>query len=179
MAASHSFTTATSAAASSSSSSSSASPSSSVSLPYIPFVYRLLLLYLEPVMAINGAAMCMMRPALFLKTFSPVLPYTASSQIIYDQLAATYLFLALIEAVVLRASAELRVWKAVVASLLVSDFVHLWAGAKLMAQEGNVWPVAWRPEDWIVLGTLVGPGLLRLAFLWELGFTRSKLGARA
>lgn len=136
----------------------------------IPLPYRILHLYLEPLMALNGAVLCILHPSTFLSTFSPTRGYTRSSQIIYDQLAATYVFLALVESVVLRSTSELPVWRAVMAALLVSDALHLLAGVRCMSDDGRLWAVAkWRVEDWMAVATLLVPGALRVAFLMGVG----------
>ncbi|PVI03821.1 hypothetical protein DM02DRAFT_640360 [Periconia macrospinosa] len=147
-------------------------PSTTSSTPLtIPLPYRILHLYLEPLMALNGAILCIFNPSLFLSTFSPTLRYTHSSQIIYDQLAATYVFLAFVEGVVLRATTELRVWKTVLGGLLVCDVLHLLAGVRCMSEEGRLLGVReWRVEDWIAVGTLLGPAAVRVAFLSGVGF---------
>lgn len=101
-------------------------------LARIPFLYRLILLYVEPLMAFNGAILCLFAPALFLNTFSPYLRYRSDAQIIYNQLGATYILFAFNQAVVLRVAKDLRVWKAIVLGILICDCVHLWAGWAVM-----------------------------------------------
>jgi hypothetical protein len=144
-------------------------PESDPFLARIPLPYRALLLYLEPIMAFNGAILCIFFPALFLSTFSPYLAYHADSQLIYNQLAATYTLFAFNQAVVLRVAKDLRVWKAIVLGILVCDIVHLWAGFDVMRKDGTMWPGVWRAEDWVAVASLVVPMGLRVAFLAGLG----------
>ncbi|KAJ4344736.1 uncharacterized protein N0V89_012480 [Didymosphaeria variabile] len=135
----------------------------------IPLAYRALLLYVEPVMAFNGSILCLFFPSLFLSTFSPYLSYHADSQIIYNQLAATYTLFAFNQAVVLRIAKDIRVWKAIVLGILVCDTVHLWAGFDVMRRDGTMSPVMWRAEDWVAVGSLIVPMGLRVAFLLGIG----------
>lgn len=144
--------------------------------PYIPFAYRGLLLYLEPFFAFNGSMLCLFAPDVFLNTYSPTLRYSPDSQIIYDQLAATYLLFAFNQLVVLRITNDLRVWKAIVAGILVCDTVHLWAGLKVMGIELFMSPWMWRLEDWIAMLTLLIPVSMRVAFLSEVGIKRNDGG---
>jgi hypothetical protein len=144
-------------------------PESDPFLARIPLPYRALLLYIEPLMAFNGAILCMFFPALFLHTFSPYLAYHADNQIIYNQLAATYTLFAFNQAVVLRVAKDLRVWKAIVLGILVCDTVHLWAGFDVMRRDGTMWLGVWRAEDWVAVLSLVVPMGLRVAFLAGLG----------
>lgn len=150
---------------------------------YIPLPYRILLLYVEPVFALNGAVLCVLFPSLFLNTFSPNLRYSFENQIIYDQLAATYCLFAFNQAVVLRITSDLRVWKAIILGILICDVVHFWAGMKLMVRDGNTAPWGWRPEDWVAVLSLVVPGAMRVAFLYDIGLKKSggrkKVGKRA
>src|SRR5437667_6315759 len=95
----------------------------------IPLPYRILLLYFEPLAALNGAFLAHFKPSDYLLVMSPsatASTYSPQTQIVYDQLAATYLLFAFNEAVVLRVTSELRVWKAIVLGILLCDAVHLY-----------------------------------------------------
>lgn len=138
-------------------------------LSRIPLAYRALLLYVEPLMAFNGSLLCLFFPRLFLHTFSPYLAYHADDQIVYNQLAATYVLFAFNQAVVLRVARDLRVWKAMVLGILLCDSIHLWAGFDVMYKDGTASPRAWRPEDWVAVLSLAVPMSLRVAFLAGVG----------
>lgn len=141
-------------------------------LPNIPLAYRILLLWFEPFGALNGALLCLFSPSTFLRTFT-VLPYTASSQVIYDQLGACYLLFAWIEAIVLRYSQDLRVWKAIILGILVCDVVHLYASWHVLGTEVFLRPWLWRAEEWVNHILIYGPGAMRIAFLMEVGFGKT------
>ena len=147
-------------------------------LARIPRAYTVLLLWLEPLMAFNGALLCLFAPGIFLSTFSPYLKYHADNQIIYNQLGATYTLFAFNQAVVLRVAKDLRVWKAIVLGILVCDVVHLWAGFDVMRRDGTMWPGVWRPEDWVAVASLVVPMSLRTAFLMGLGVKEEGVGEK-
>ncbi|KAF1973963.1 hypothetical protein BU23DRAFT_462728 [Bimuria novae-zelandiae CBS 107.79] len=138
-------------------------------LARIPIAYRTLLLYVEPCMALSGSFLCLFYPRVFLHTFSPYLAYHSDNQIIYNQLAATYILFAFNQAVVLRVANDIRVWKAIVMGILLCDTVHLWAGFVVMHQDGTSSPAVWRLEDWVAVGSLVVPMSLRIAFLAGVG----------
>ncbi|KAF2236477.1 hypothetical protein EV356DRAFT_443330 [Viridothelium virens] len=142
-------------------------------LPPIPLAYRILLLWFEPLAAFNGALLCLFSPSTFLRTFT-VLPYVAASQVIYDQLAACYVLFAWNEAIVLRYSQDLRVWKAIVLGILVCDMVHLYASWHALSTEVFLRPWLWRAEEWVNHALLYGPGAMRVAFLMEVGFGKEK-----
>ncbi|KAF2266321.1 hypothetical protein CC78DRAFT_154335 [Lojkania enalia] len=137
-------------------------------LPYVPLLYRLLFLYLEPLFAINGALLCLFSPATFLRTFSATAIYASSNQPIYDQLAATYILFAFNEAIVLRTTKDLRVWRTIILGILVCDVLHLYAAWRVLGV--SFWdPRDWRVEEWTNFGLLYGPGVIRVMFLLGIG----------
>jgi hypothetical protein len=105
----------------------------------ISWPYTLYFLYLDPLFAIFGTLLIIFNPVKFLTSTSP-LPLASSISIALSQptiapiiqllltnIAALYLLLAVNEALVLRASNEIKVWKAVLVSLVVADVGHLYA----------------------------------------------------
>ena len=104
--------------------------------------------------------------------------YAPSSQVIFDQLAATYVLFAFNEAVVLRVTKELKVWKAIVLGISLCDVLHLHASWRVMGTEVFTSPWLWRPEDWLAVGSVWVPLFVRLAFLADVGIDTSKAGGR-
>ncbi|UKZ94704.1 uncharacterized protein TrAFT101_009557 [Trichoderma asperellum] len=135
----------------------------------IPLPYRALFLYFEPAAAFFGALLLHFRPEIFLNTMSPVAKYATDNQVIYDQLFATYTLFAFNEAVILRITKDLRVWKALLVGILVCDAIHLY-GSWAALGGAVFWDVrSWRPEDWANLGSLWGQAAIRVAFLAGVG----------
>jgi hypothetical protein len=139
-------------------------------LPHFPLIYRVFFLWLEPLMALGGSVLCHFDPASFLRTMSATASYSPSSQVIYDQLAATYVLFAFNEAVVLRVTKDLRVWKMMMAGLLLCDGLHLYASWSIMGTHAFMRPWLWRPEDILNLILLYIPVILRTAFIRGAGF---------
>lgn len=142
-------------------------------LPHIPLIYRIFFLYMEPVMAFNGAILCHWYPTIFLNTMSATAKYAPSNQVIYDQLAATYVLFSFNQAVLLRTSKDLKVWKTVLVGILLCDFIHLYSMWCVMGTQVFLSPQLWRSEDWVNLVLLYGPVVLRSSFLAEVGFKKS------
>ncbi|MCJ1469955.1 hypothetical protein MMC07_008600 [Pseudocyphellaria aurata] len=143
----------------------------------IPLPYRILLLYFEPLAALNGALLIHFFPSRYLLGMSPratSLSYNAESQVVYDQLSACYIMFAFNQGVVLRQTSDLRVWKALVLGMLLCDLVHLYGSWTAMGTDMFVNPLLWRLEDWVNLPMLYGPGALRLGLLLEVGFADGK-----
>ncbi|KAM0263142.1 hypothetical protein ACHAQJ_001295 [Trichoderma viride] len=135
----------------------------------IPFAYRALFLYFEPFAAFFGSLLLHFRPVTFLNTMSPVAKYAPDNQVIYDQLAATYILFAFNEAVILRISNDLRVWKGILTGILVCDAIHLYGSWAALGGAVFWDPRVWRPEEWANLGTLWGQAAVRGAFLAGIG----------
>ncbi|RYP51404.1 hypothetical protein DL768_003273 [Monosporascus sp. mg162] len=79
-----------------------------------------------------------------------------------------YLLFALNEALVLRSTGDLKVWKTVLFVLLVADFGHLYSVSGLGP---NVyWNISqWNPIDWGNLAFVYLGASMRIAFLTGVG----------
>lgn len=139
----------------------------------IPFLYRVIFLYFEPFAALVGAGLAHFSPERFLATFTPTAVYAPSNQIIYDQVAATYFLFAFNEAVVLRVTNDTRVWKALLLGMLICDGFHTYASYIALGPTVFWDPTSWRSDDIVNFGALGGFGLLRAAFLLNIGLGRS------
>ncbi|KAI5461768.1 hypothetical protein BGZ63DRAFT_424630 [Mariannaea sp. PMI_226] len=140
-----------------------------VSTPHIPLIYRGLFLFFEPCAALLGSFILHFTPWDFLNTMSATAKYAPDNQVIYDYLAATYALFAFNEAVVLRLTNDLRVWKGIVVGILLCDAIHLYGS---WAELGSTmfWnPLNWRTEDWTNLGLLWGQAVIRIAFVFGVG----------
>lgn len=137
-------------------------------LEHIPFAYRFVFLWFEPLAALGGTFLLWFNPEMILNTMSPMSRFAPDNKVIYDQLAATYALFAYNEAILLRSTNDLRVWRTVVIGILLCDAMHMYASWAVL---GSVFwsPGAWRWEDWVNLGSLWGQGAVRVAFLAGVG----------
>ncbi|KAM5344413.1 hypothetical protein ACJ41O_012950 [Fusarium nematophilum] len=135
----------------------------------IPFVYRALFLYYEPFGALLGSCLLHFSPSTFLNSMSQTAQYAPDNQVIYDNLAGAYALFAFNEAVLLRLTNDLRVWRGLFIGILLCDVLHLHASWAALGGEVFWDPRAWRAEDWGNLGSLWGQGAVRLAFLLGVG----------
>jgi hypothetical protein len=118
---------------------------------------------------LSGALLLHFRPEVFLNTMSPVAKYAPDNQVIYEQVAATYTLFAFNEAVILRITNDLRIWKALLIGILICDAIHLY-GSWVALGGAIFWDIrSWRAEDWANLGTLWGQAAVRVAFLAGIG----------
>ncbi|KAI9724701.1 MAG: hypothetical protein M1828_003570 [Chrysothrix sp. TS-e1954] len=154
--------------------------------PQISLIYTLFFLYIEPITALLGAYYAYNHPTLYLLSTTSAIPNTPSllslttastlplpptaTHITLRQLANLYLLFALNEAVVLRSTRDLAVWRTLLFGLLVADLGHLWSLAPLGGRA--YWDVGgWGEMDWGNRGVVYAGMGLRGAFLggWGVG----------
>lgn len=145
----------------------------------VPPLYRLFFLYIEPISALVGAFYAHFDPGAYLHlTHAASFPTStlappAGTTAVLSQLANLYLLFALNEALVLRSTNDLRVWRTLLLGLLIADLGHLWS----MRGTGTFWQVyvafwewnemAWGNVAFVYVGAAaracflagVGPGL--------------------
>lgn len=125
-------------------------PTPATSSFQLPVIYRLFFLFIEPVSALVGAYYAHFGQQRYLElTDAASSPTTTDggdiprgTTIVLSQLANLYLLFALNEALVLRSTGDLRVWRTVLAVLLLADLGHLWTVRPLS------WAVYWRADRW-------------------------------
>ena len=150
----------------------SAAQATAVSRFTLPVPYRLFFLLIEPIATLAGAFYAFLGQQTYLDlthASSAPSPIPLGTSIAMSQLANLYFAFALSEALVLRATSDLRVWKAMLFCLLVADFGHLstvWAlGPRIY------WSVSeWNAIDWGNIGFVYVGASMRIAFLSGLGF---------
>ena len=146
--------------------------------PPFPFIYRFLFLYLEPISALLGTIINILDPLRYLQSLSPAATassYSPLTKPIYDQLAAHLLFFSWSQAVVLRSTNDMKVWKALLFGMFLCDILHLFASYRILGPEVFFNPTFWRWEDWVNFIMLYGPGGLRLAFCAGVGVRKGEL----
>ncbi|KAH6659263.1 hypothetical protein BKA67DRAFT_9004 [Truncatella angustata] len=136
----------------------------------LPFLYRFVFLYFEPAAAFIGSLLLHFDPQQFLTTMSPGLKYSALHQVVYDNLGATYVLFAFNEAILLRSTNDLRVWKTLLCGILLCDAIHLYASWGALGGDIFWNPLMWRWEDGVNLGSLWLQAFLRVAFIYDVGF---------
>ena len=147
----------------------------------VPFLYRCFFLYIEPISTIIGGYYSLIEQQTYLNlTHAPSAPLTGiptSTSIVLSQLANLYFLFALNEGLVLRSTADLRVWKTLLFGLLLADFGHLWSIHPLGWQ--MYWKVSrWNAIDWGNIGFVYAGAATRICFLLGVGFPRNAAGRR-
>lgn len=142
----------------------------------LPLAYRLTLLLLEPLSALNGAIMTFRTPADFIaKITHDSSLYSPANQFLYTQLGGAWLMFAFNEAVVMSLVDDLRVWRLLCAGMLVSDAVYhvssvqAVGGWDVFVQFGR-----WNAFDWAVFASAVWPMLVRMLVVAGVGVKKGK-----
>jgi hypothetical protein len=135
----------------------------------IPRIYWIWHLYLEPLTALGGVYHLHWVPEQYFAYMPQTSRYAPESQIICDQLAASYLFFAVIEALVLRTTTEITVWRAALFALLLCDGGHLFAAWAEMGTHLTLSPWLWTVKDTVTMMLNIIPAVLRTAFLLGMG----------
>lgn len=141
----------------------------------LPLLYRVFFLVIEPISALVGAYYAHFDQRTYLTlTDAPSFPdpIPRGTSIALSQLGNLYLLFALNEALVLRATNDLRVWKTVLFVLLVADLGHLWTVKQLGAE------IYWSAGKWnaIDMGNIpfvYAGAAMRIAFLADIGLGRT------
>lgn len=147
----------------------------------IPLYYRLPMLYIEPICALNGAYLLLSSPSHFLTAVSPHFPVPPptstleSFRIITDMLGIMHLVFAFNLAVVLRVvGGQVDVWRTMCAGMLLSDVLHIVVSVREYGVEGSLAVWGWRVNDWLNFGLLWGMGLVRVGIVLGWGLPKGK-----
>lgn len=143
-------------------------------LSSIPLWYKLFCLYIEPVSTVVGAYYAWFEPVTYLElthaqSAPGILGLPVATHVVLRQLANLYMAFTLNEALVLRATNDLRVWRILLLGLLIADFGHLYAcfplGISYYYDVANWNSIAWGNIAFVYCGATT-----RICFLLGIGF---------
>lgn len=145
--------------------------------PNIPLIYRAFFLYIEPVSTIVGAYFAWFQPKYYLtlthQPSAPILSTPTGTEVVLRQLANLYFAFTLNEALVLRATSDVRVWKTLLFGLLVADFGHCLSCLPLgTGYYYEFWD--WNSIAWGNIAFVYCGATLRTCFLLGLGLGSGK-----
>lgn len=139
----------------------------------IPLIYQAFFLYIEPISTIVGAYFAWFQPQYYLDlthhaSAPKLLGVPTGTEVVLRQLANLYFAFTLNEALVLRATSDLKVWRTLLFGLLVADFGHLYScfplGTTYYYDFQNWNSIAWGNIAFVYCGAT-----LRTCFLLGLG----------
>ncbi|KIV89337.1 hypothetical protein PV10_08912 [Exophiala mesophila] len=145
--------------------------------PKIPFPYILFFLWIEPASTLVGAFYAWFKPSTYLElqhaaSAPSILGLPLGTNVVLRQLGNLYLAFAFNEALVLRATNDLNVWRVLLLGLLIADFGHLYSCLPLgVTAYYDIYN--WNGIDYgNFLFVYVG-ALTRICFLSGVGFSSS------
>jgi hypothetical protein len=142
-------------------------------MPVIPLPYQLFFLWIEPISTLVGAFYAWFQPVTYLelthaRSAPGLLGLPVGTHVVLRQLGNLYLAFALNEGLVLRATNDLRVWRALLLGLLIADFGHLYSclplGLSYYYDFANWNSIAWGNIAFVYCGAT-----LRICFLLGVG----------
>jgi hypothetical protein len=139
----------------------------------IPKAYRFVFLYLEPLSILTGAVYAAFFQSMYLNlTHAASAPGTSvpvSTSIVMTQLANLYLGLAFLEASILRATEDVKVWNMFLIGLLLADVGHLYS--VLPVGREIYWAYwRWNAIDWGNVAFVYFLAVTRICMLLGIGF---------
>ena len=119
----------------------------------IPWLWRFLLLNVEPMCTLGGFLLLTLTPTTYTSSMTrhALTTIDPASEFIYTQLLGGWLHFAFTEGVVLRFVDDYRVWRLLCVGMLVSDALFLHSCAQAIGGWGvwvRVW--GWSGDDWAV-----------------------------
>ncbi|MCJ1440011.1 MAG: hypothetical protein MMC23_000493 [Stictis urceolatum] len=148
----------------------------------LPLWYKLFFLWVEPFSTLVGAYFAVFDQHQYLdlthgpSSPAPLIPMGTS--IALTQLGNLYLLFALSEALILRSTNEVKVWRALLVGMLVADIGHLWSVAPLAPQVYYDFP-NFNAIDWGNVAFVYVGASTRIAFLAGVGLGKPKAKSRA
>jgi hypothetical protein len=138
-----------------------------------PLPYQVFFLYIEPIATLVGAYYAFFQPEIYLQLIQSsriagILAMPTATLVALRGLGNMYLAFALSEALVLRASYDMKVWRIFLLVLLIADFGHLYSCLPL-GLEVYYDVMKWNAIDWGNIGFVYAGATIRILFLANVG----------
>lgn len=138
-----------------------------------PLPYQLFFLYIEPIATLIGAFYAFFMPETYLQLLQSsrlagILAVPTATVVALRGLGNLYLAFALSEALVLRATSDMKVWRMFLLVLLIADFGHLYSCLPL-GLEVYYDVMKWNAIDFGNIGFVYAGATIRACFLAGIG----------
>lgn len=148
----------------------------------LPAIYRIFFLILEPISALVGAFYNHFHQQKYLELLhaasAPQQHVPLSTSVAMSQLANMYAFFAINEALVLRSSGDITVWRALLFVMLIADIGHLYS---MMELGPSIYydVLSWNAGDWGNVPWVYAGATMRSCFLLGVGLGSSKVAKKS
>ena len=143
---------------------------------YIPAFYRYYFRWSDPIICLWATYMDFFTPAFAVAAFVPesVAPWNPYFDFCIQQLGGSLIMLAFIDAVLLRYTLDVNIWKIIQAAVLIYDCVMLYSNYYALDQQGRLSIDKMRWEHWGCFVITVQAALVRTAFLLGVGLSEDR-----
>ncbi|BCR98278.1 uncharacterized protein AKAW2_31597S [Aspergillus luchuensis] len=137
----------------------------------IPYIYRLVLTTIEPMIALCGALQSLLYPTVYMSSMTRgKVSFLPEMEFLHTELGGAWLYFAFVEAVVLRVFDDERLWRFLCAAMLLSDL----AWCHSVAQAVGGWAIwlnvcIWSTEDHLMFWTSAPITIMRLLVVSGIG----------
>jgi hypothetical protein len=135
----------------------------------IPLVYIITFNWFEPILATLGALQAYFAPQDLIELATPNVKYDPSLHALFTQLAGSWLLLAFNDAVTLRITRDVKIWRCILAAGLISDASYTLSLYESLGAARLFVPWVWTGMDWLTIGTTVVPMVIKGAFVAGVG----------
>ncbi|KAJ9499995.1 hypothetical protein H2202_004386 [Exophiala xenobiotica] len=156
--------------------SSSASASALPSRSSIPSFYRIFFSTIDPLIALTGVLTNIFTPSMILKSYNSnaTLPPSTETTVLLRSSAGYLLSTMFLQTVLLRLRpTDLTVWRCLQIAILIQDVVILASLTLALATQRRLNLALVRPEEWSNFVVLTAVGLIRAAFILDVGMPQA------
>lgn len=141
----------------------------------VPYIYRLILLTIEPLFAVMGSALVLVDPSTYLGSITRhSVAFAPDTTFLYTALGGSWLYFAFVEAVVLRLFDDLALWRVLCLGMLLSDFAFCHSTAQAVGGWSAYVQIGhWTAEDWVAFATTAPMVLTRVLIVLGAGVKQS------
>jgi hypothetical protein len=144
----------------------------------IPVLYRVTFNWIEPFLASAGALQAYFFPQSLQEIETPSILYHPNLQPLFTQRTGSWLLLAFNDAVTLRATRDVRIWRLILAAGLLSDLFYT---LSILEERGaaRFWnPVVWDGNDWITILLTVPAMVIKASCVAGIGLKKHQSSAK-
>jgi hypothetical protein len=142
----------------------------------IPLFYRILFIWIDPLMAAWAAYACFASPDLLLNSYVPssISVRNPMHDMLFHQIGGGFVNVVISQVFLLSYTNDVNIWKIVHAGLLGADIAIAYGFFNAVSTQGRLDPAVWRMEDWVTIGNTILIGLSRAAVVVGLGMGNGK-----
>jgi len=136
-------------------------------------IYRFTFLWYEPIGCLSGVYANSFDPDRFLRVYVPDAARNPAHDILHSFISGAMVSFAIIQAVLLRYTDDVNVWKIVNVSMIAWEVCILYGCYTALASQGRLALGTWRMDDWMAVGLPTLVGMVRVLYVAGAGLDGS------